>query len=397
MAESTVGRPLEGLRVVELSRGVAAAYASRLLATFGAEVTIVEPPAGHPLRREPPFLPESEATSALFCYLGAGKRSVVLDFTTSDGKSDAEALIDGADVFLCDFPLDERAALGLDEETTRERRARLVYVSVLPFGARGPKARWSGEEINLIHAAGEGFLLPNGLSTEMFPDRPPLKIHGHFAEMQGGIVAAMGALAAVLATGERGEGQAVDISIQDATLSVGAFAVQRYGDGSLEHRSTRSFKYGGVLECADGYLELLTLEDRQWEGLVELMESPAWAIDPVLRDPLERSRRGAEINAEIRAWAKTRRTSELVSRAQRLGVPMAKYASPAEVLGGEHERERELFQAVEAPGFGPCLTLVSPFHIYGAPLTLSRGAPALDDSRARAASRKTTRQIAEPR
>ena len=380
--ESAAGTPLAGLRIVEVSSGVGAAFAGRLLATLGAQTVLVEPPAGHRLRGEPPFLPGADA-SALFCYLSAGKLSVVCDLAADTGLADLQRLLGEADVVLCDLPLDERVAAGLDAAAIRAQHPDLVEVSVLPFGAHGPKARWSGEEITLIHAAGEGFLLPNGLSAELFPDRAPIKIHGHFAEMQGGIVAALGALAALVAPGRQGarpkpaRGEAVDVSIQDATLAVGAFAVQRLGDGSLEHRLTRSFKYGGVLECADGYLQLLTLEDRQWTGLVELMGRPDWAADPALSDPLERGRRGAEINAKIRAWAKGERTADLVARAQRLGVPMAKYASPADVLDGPHERARGLFQAIEIPGVGPCPVLVAPFHVSGAPLALAGGVPEL--------------------
>ena len=70
-------------------------------------------------------------------------------------------------------------------------------------------------------------------------------------------------------------GQYVDVSVQDAVLSVGAFALQRLGDGSLEHRSTRRFRYGGVFEAQGGFVELLTLEDRQWVALVELLGRPA--------------------------------------------------------------------------------------------------------------------------
>ena len=404
MARSTVGLPLAGLNVVELSTGVGAAYAGRLLATLGAETLLVEPPLGSPLRREPPFLPGGGDIGARFAYLAAGKGSVVCDLASTTGRADFEVLLESADVFVCDLSLDERDRLGLTDDGLRARHPRLVSVSVLPFGATGSKSHWDGEEINLIHAAGEGYLLPNGLSAELFPDRPPLKIHGHFAEMQGGIVAALGALAALLADGGRAagrqvEGQGVDVSIQDAMLAVGAFAVQRYGDGSLEHRVTRSFKYGGVLECADGYVELLTLEDRQWHGLVELLERPAWAVDPSLSDPLERSRRGAEINAEIRAWARSHTTADLVARAQRLGVPMAKYASPAEVVAGEHERARGLFQTVEIPGFGPCPTLVAPFHVWEAPLRLRSGPPRLGENQDRIAASigATQKQAVEAR
>src|SRR5690606_32393040 len=129
--------------------------------------------------------------------------------------------------------------------------------------------------------------------------RPPLKIYGHFGSYQGGCMAALGALSAWWAVPRSG-GQYVDVSVQDAVLAVGAFALQRLGDGSLEHRTGRSFRYGGVFETEDGFIELLTLEDRQWASLVELLGRPAWAKDPALGDPLVRSARGAEINGHIR-------------------------------------------------------------------------------------------------
>jgi crotonobetainyl-CoA:carnitine CoA-transferase CaiB-like acyl-CoA transferase len=378
MAEGAFMPPLAGVRVVELSRGVAAAYAGRLFATLGAETILVEPAGGNPLRREPPFLPPANQASALFAYLASGKQSVVCDVETSAGRAGLSALLATADVFVHDLRSSERAALELDEHSLGDRYPNLIDASVLPFGAHGPKADWQGEEINLIHASGEGFLLPNGLAAELFPDRPPLKVHGHFAEYQGGVVAALGALSALVSRDLAGA-ESVDVSVQDAALAVGAFALQRLGDGSLEHRSTRSFKYGGVLECADGYVELLTLEDRQWRGLVELMGGPDWISDPALSDQLERSRRGQEINHSIRAWARQQSTAEVVARAQALGVPMAKYNSPAEVLAGEHERARHLFQDVGVPGAGRLPILVAPFHVDGSPLTLKAGPPRLGE------------------
>lgn len=369
--------PLSGLRVIVHARGVAAAYAGRLLATLGAETILLEPPQGSALRDEPPFLPDTQV-SALFAYLAAGMRSLVCDLTGEDGRAQLGALLADADILLDDTPLGEREPAGLDEAAIARRHPDLVHVSVLPFGASGPKAGWKGEEINLQHASGEGNLLPNGLSIELFPERPPVKIHGHFAELQGGIAAALGALAAVWARDEGG-GQYVDVSSQDAALSVGAFAIQRFGDGSVEHRAERSFRYGGVLPCADGYVELLTLEQRQWEGLVQLLGRPQWALDPALDDPLERSRRGAEINRHVRAWALQRKVAEIVAEGQKAGVPLAAYNAPHEVLRDRHERARGLFAPVEVPGAGMLDMLVSPFHFDGAPLPLRGGPPKLGE------------------
>ncbi|MBW8786140.1 MAG: CoA transferase, partial [Novosphingobium sp.] len=352
--------PLTGLRIGCTARAVAAAYAARLLGTMGAEVVLVEPAHGSPLRQEPPFL--KDGVSALFAYLAAGFRSRVIDL----GSPEFSALLSETDILIDDTPLAERGALGLDEETIGRRHPDLIHVSVLPFGAYGPKAHWKAEDINVQHASGEGNLLPNGLAVEMFPERAPLKIYGHFGEMQGGIAAALGALSALWVRPEAG-GQFVDVASQDAMLAVGAFAIQRLGDGSIEHRVERSFRYGGVIPCADGYVELLTLEQRQWHGLVKLLGEPAWALDPALEDSLERSRQGPMINRHIREWAAVRKVADIVREGQALSVPLAKYYTPAEVVRDPHERVRGLFQPVET-GAGLFDMLVSPFQFDGAAL-----------------------------
>lgn len=362
---------LSGLLIALRASGVAAAYAGRMLASLGAEVILLEPSEGSPLRRESPFLPGSDA-SALFAYLCAGMRSAIADDPPAIAVHLAQA-----DIFIDDTPLAGRAALGIDQASVSAAHPRLIHVSVLPFGAHGPKAAWKGEEITVLHASGEGYLLPNGLTTERFPERPPVKIHGHFTEMQGGVAAALGALSALWVRDELG-GQYVDVSSQDAGLAVGAFAIQRLGDGSVEHRVERSFRYGGVIECADGFVELLTLEQRQWRGLVELLGSPEWALDPALEDNLERSRRGPEINRHIRAWAIRRKVDDVVREGQKLSVPLARYCTPHDVLADPHERGRGLFQAVET-GAGVFDTLAAPYHLDGAALKLKSGPPVLGE------------------
>lgn len=379
--------PLGGIRVIEHASGVAAAWAGRLMAAMGAEVVMVEPPTLCPLRAEAPLFGNGE--SALFAYLAAGKRSVICDLATPAGQADLAELLDGAQILIDDTPVGGRAGLGLDPERIAARHPGLIHLSVLPFGAAGPKAGWKGAEINLIHAGGEGFLLPNGLSADMFPDRPPLKIAGHFAQMQGGVAAALSALAALWS----GQGQFVDASVQDANVAVGAFALQRHGDGSVEHRHTRSFRYGGVIECSDGFVELLTLEERQWQGLVKLLGSPDWALDPALADPVARSARGAEINGAIRDWARGQGVDQLVARAQDLGVPMARYNSPAQVLDGRHEVARGIFQTLSLPGVGEIRVQTAPFRFGSDAPVITGAAPAAGADQALIAPPRASRRV----
>jgi crotonobetainyl-CoA:carnitine CoA-transferase CaiB-like acyl-CoA transferase len=369
--------PLAGCRVIEHSRTVAAAYAGRLLAAMGATVVMVEPLEGSPLRTAPPLL-DGTAHSALFAFLASGKRSMACDLLSPEGQRALERELASADILIDDTPMRERGARNLDQDVIARRFPALVHVSVLPFGASGPKADWDAEEVNLLHAGGEGFLLPNGLSNELFPDRPPLKIYGHFSQYQGGCMAALTALSAWWAAPEAG-GQYVDVSVQDAVLAVGAFALQRLGDGSLEHRSTRRFRYGGVFEAQGGFVELLTLEDRQWAALVELLGRPAWTQDEALRDPLERSRRGDEINHRIREWMSQHDVDDIVRRAQQLGVPAAKYRTPAEIIHGEQERSRRLFAPLVLDGGLQAEVLVAPFQFRCTPLQAGARVPALGE------------------
>src|SRR5690554_721348 len=359
--------PLAGCYIVERSRSAAAAYAGRLLATLGATVVMLEPRGGSPLRGAAPLL--EDGTSALFSYLAAGKQSLMCDLETDAGQQVLARELERASLLIDDTPVVERTAGGLDPDTVAGRYPSLVHVSVLPFGSCGPKAHWDAEEINLIHASGEGFLLPNGRSQELFPERPPLKVYGQFAQYQGGCAAALSALAAWWAVPEVG-GQYVDVSVQDAMLLCGAFALQRLGDGSLEHRATRSFRYGGVFEARDGYIELLTLEDRQWQGLVQLLGNPEWAQDKALDDPLERSRRGGDINSHIREWMSSRSVESIVSSAQKLGVPAAKYRTPLEVVNGKHESARGLQTPCNLSNGYKAQVLVAPYIFERTPLML---------------------------
>lgn len=316
--------------------------------------------------------------SALFAYLASGKQSLVCDLLSPDGQHVFEHELQNTHILIDDTPVRDRGLRNLDPEVLAKRFPGLVHVSVLPFGASGPKTDWDGEEVNLLHAGGEGFLLPNGLSHELFPDRPPLKIYGHFSQYQGGATAAFAALSAWWATPEAG-GQYVDVSVQDAALSVGAFALQRLGDGSLEHRSTRRFRYGGVFEALGGFVELLMLEDRQWGAFVELLGRPAWTQDEALRDPLERSRRGDEINHHIHEWMSRHPVDDIVRRAQELGVPVAKYRTPAEVIHGDHERSRGLFAPLMLDGGLEAQVLVAPFQFRCTPLQGGGPVPALGE------------------
>lgn len=366
--------PLEGFTVLEHAQGVAGSYAGRMFAVMGATVIKVEAPGeGGALRLAEPHLTHEPPAGALFHYLNAGKRFVTCNLRSAEGRALFGELMSRADLLIDDTPVSRRPELGLDPDGIPAQHRKVVFLSVLPFGAAGDHADYSAYELNVMHAGGEGYLMPNGLTLETFPDRPPVKIYGHFAEYMGGTSAVCAGIAALLVRDDVG-GQFVDVSVQDANIAVGCFAIQRLGDGVLENRHGRSFKYGGVLECSDGYIGVLTLEQRQWEGLISLLGEPEWALDPALADPLERSRRGAEINQHLRAWSKTQRVDDVVARGQALGVPLAKYNEPADILASEQIKARGVFELLDLPGLGAVPAFTAPFQLDGVAPRLKRAA-----------------------
>ncbi|MDZ4278917.1 MAG: CoA transferase, partial [Dehalococcoidia bacterium] len=182
---------LSDLRVIELSRSAAAAFAGRLCADAGAEVVLVEPPEGHPLRREGPFRDDrvDPETSAAHLHVNAGKRSLTLELETQAGL--LRKLVLASDMFITDLSADALDPLGLSWSALHEARPSLVMTRVTPFGDTGPLRGY--QATNLVCLALGGQLKITG-----DPHRPPLTNFGAQAEYQAGLSAFAGTIANLL-------------------------------------------------------------------------------------------------------------------------------------------------------------------------------------------------------
>lgn len=346
--DALLAQPLRNTRIVEHCSQAAGSYLGRLLTLLGAEVVKVEDPGEQGLRAEPPLISRSPEMGALFAFLNAGKRSISLARNAQHAYRVRRDLSKWADAFIDDRPLSVRDHANESAEGFLQGNPRLVYVSILPFGGAGPNKHYLGEEINTFHACGEGNLLPNGLGNEMFPEREPIKAYGHLSEFQAGVGAAVALMAALFVRDSIG-GQSIDVSVQDVNVALGGYSLQRYGDGTLETRHTRSFRYGGVLKCLDGYVELLVLEQHQWEALTVMLGSPLWAQKPEYAEPVERGKHGREINQHLREWAVQRSVDTIVSLSRQHGIPLGPYNAPRGILESAHEQERKFFTAFRHP------------------------------------------------
>ncbi len=373
---------LRGLRVLELGSNIAVPYCGKLLASLGAGVIKVEPPkAGDPSRRRGPFpddKPHPERSGS-FLYLNTGKRGVTLAVDDPHGREMLRQLALDVDVIVHDWPPSIAEARGLSHEGLAEANARVIVAAVTPFGSSGPHAEYAAHDVNLFHAGGEGNLLPNGLALDTFPDRAPITAGGKMASYQGGLTAAVGVLGAVVSQWDTGKGQTVDVSMQEAQLAIGYLPVQRLeAEGFVETRFSRFFRMGGVMPAADGFVELLTLEPRQFEGLASLLGDPEWATPDKFRDP---ATHGAAINERLRQWSAEHTREWLYREGQAHGVPIAPYLTPGEVFDSPQQRERGFFAEVSHPAAGAFEYADIPLRMTETPPLLRR-APLLGEHNA---------------
>jgi len=266
--------PLQGVRVLDLSRLLPGGFCSLLLADFGAEVLKVEDTGmGDYVRWSAPFYEgaHESARSALFLALNRNKRSIRLDLKQEGGREALLALVREHDVVLESFRPGVLDRLGVGYEQMREVNPGIVFCAISGYGQDGPKRDASGHDMNYLGLIG---LL--GLTGER--GGPPVQAAGQIADLGGGaLMAAFGIMAALRerdgAPGSpgSGEGQFVDVSMCDGALSWLAMVAGAYfADGNVPHRGDLPLAGSLVCyrpyECSDGWVSLGALEPKFWQA-----------------------------------------------------------------------------------------------------------------------------------
>ena len=259
--------PLQGVRVLDLSRLLPGPYCSQLLADFGADVVKVEDvDRGDYLRDFPPC---GERWSVLYDSVNRNKCSITIDLKQEAGKEVLRALVRQYDVLLEGFRPGVMDKLGLGYESLREINPRLIYCAITGYGQDGPYKLQGGHDINYLSFAGI-----TGLFGEQ--DGKPVTGDIQIADIGGGaLMAVIGILLALQARSVTGRGQFCDISMLDGVVSWLPFILAKFGAGEKPVRGTGLL--GGSYACyqvyptADGrYVSLGALEEKFWEGFCRL-------------------------------------------------------------------------------------------------------------------------------
>jgi alpha-methylacyl-CoA racemase len=353
--------PLEGLRVLDLTRLLPGGFCSMLLADFGADVIKVEDTGlGDYVRWAPPFYEgvEASAGSALFLSLNRGKRSIRVDLKSPDGKAVLLRLVRDADVLLESFRPGVLDRLGVGYERLRTENPGLVYCAITGYGQDGPGRERPGHDLNYLGL--NGIL---GLSGEA--GGPPVSSSAQIADLGGGaLMAVVGVLIALRERDRSGQGQLVDCSMFDGSLSFMAMqAAEMLAGGPVPRRGELRLA-GGVVcyrpyRCADGYVTLGALEPKFWAafcrgvGREDLAEH---AFDPP----------GSETHRALETIFAARTREQWRAFAAEHDCCLEPVLGLDEALDGELVAARDMVVALDQPGAEQSVRLL------GLPFKLSR-------------------------
>jgi crotonobetainyl-CoA:carnitine CoA-transferase CaiB-like acyl-CoA transferase len=340
--------PLDGVRVLDLSTGIAGAYATKLLADAGAEVLKLELPGGDPLRRwsasHAAIAPGEDG--ALFRFLHTSKRAAIVDFTTSAGRDHALALAADADLVVDTMTPATLAALGIEPaavcDTNRARGRATSWVSLSPFGRGGPWSERPATEFTLQAWCGS-------TASRGTMDRPPIAAGGRLGEWVGGAYAAVAALTAHHAAARTGIGVHVDVSLFEVmalTMAPNSTVWESLAGGPLPFG--RTLEVPSIFAARDGWIGFCTITGQQWKDFCVLIERADLVDDPLLARWDERVRRVAEVDAMIHGFTRRHSVDEIIERAVALRIPVAALGTGETITHFDHFVARGAF--VKHPG-----------------------------------------------
>jgi crotonobetainyl-CoA:carnitine CoA-transferase CaiB-like acyl-CoA transferase len=329
------GLPLQGLKVVDISQGIAGPHCAMLMALYGAEVIKIEPLSGDWMRDIGPRYGKQTAHSAAF---NRGKKSIVLDLKNPAGLDAAHRLAAEADVFVENSRPGAVARLGLGYEALRKVNPKVVYVSISGFGQTGPKRALPGTDT--VAQAFSGLMTVNrAMNGE------PVKMGTFLIDAITGLYAFQAASMALFARRDGGEGAYIDVSLMQSIAAVLTPNVmeQYLLDGPPRLPNVPA----GVYETSDGWMLATVLRQSQYEALCRTLGAPELISDPRYADFDARAENKDTLYEAIRAAFKKDTTANWVDKLRAADVLCSPVNSFNDWLADEH---------VQTTGMAPMLT-----------------------------------------
>jgi crotonobetainyl-CoA:carnitine CoA-transferase CaiB-like acyl-CoA transferase len=363
------------MRVLELAQIMSGPTGGMMLADLGADVIKVEKlPGGDDSRGYTD--PRVNGVSAPFLMMNRNKRGLALNLKHEQGRAVLLRLAAKADVLLENFRTGTMDKLGLGAEALRAANPGLIYCAVSGYGHSGPFADKGG--FDLI-AQGFGGLM----SITGEPGGPPAKVGPPVSDINGGILAALGIVAAWAHKLRTGEGQVVDTSLMEAALqqtywhaSVYFATGQSPGPTGSAHILTAPYQ---AFHASDGWINIGGANQANWERIAEVLGHPEWRADPRFATNTARKQNLPELVELMNAVLATRTRAEWLAAFDAAGVPAGPVHTIGEALTHPQALAREMVVETLHPQAGPVKSIGCPIRFSATPAAVGRPAPLLGE------------------
>jgi len=365
--------PLEGIRVLDLSRVLAGPYCAMLLSMMGAEVIKVEDRSGDESRMWPPL---SREVGSPFMGMNLNKRGIVVDLKSPEGAEVVKDLAARSDVLVENFKTGTMERFGLDYEALKAVNPRLVYTSISAFGRTGPKAADPGYEA-LVQAY-TGVMDMTG-----HPDGPPARCGVSFLDMSTGISSALATVSALFRRERTGLGCRVEASLLQTSLGLLTVQVSNYFQDDVVPKRIGSAHPSVVpyqaFPTADGSIFIAAANQNLWERLCRTIGMERLIDDPRFKSNATRVQHREELLPLLMDELSKRHTGDLLEPLRSAGVPCAPVNNLAQMLADAQPEAIGALAELDDPEFGAMRLANLPFFLDGGRGLVRQRAPKLGE------------------
>jgi crotonobetainyl-CoA:carnitine CoA-transferase CaiB-like acyl-CoA transferase len=366
---------LDGVRVLDLSRYLAGPFCCGILADMGAEVIRIEEPGGSVDRRLAPFAPDG--VPIRHYMVNRNKNVITLNLEHPKGQELFHRLLKEADIFVDNLSPRAKEKLGLTYEALSKIKSDIIVVSISAFGSYGPDSERLGFEP--IAQAECGHMAHNG-----FPGDPPSRGAVAWCDLGTGLHSALGAVSALLHRQKTGQGQKVETSLFDTSISIMTFpnAVARWkllGTTADRGNVTENY-FGDIFKTTDGWVYIIVISDQMWKRLAQVIGHPELADDPRLATDWDRYVNRDLIYPHVAEWVASKTMDETAVLCQEGRVPCGRVRDTKDLVDDPHVRAREMLVDMDVPGVGPMPHTAVAIKFSETPLKIRHIAPSAGEN-----------------